>query len=89
MHVIILFSRENQLEVILYCPFSVTVSCLEGNSTDAEFEELKDESISDDSLCFVFAGLYKLLKIALRTPQRTLKSDVSCFCSIFLVTLNE
>ena len=43
------------------------------------FDQLINDTITDEILAFVFAGLFKLLKLALSVPHSSLKQEVTVF----------
>ena len=56
--------------------FSVIISVFEGKvPDDGLLQELKSDVVTEETLSCLYAGLYCLLRSALRLPQTSLKPD--------------
>ena len=56
--------------------FSVIISVLEGKiPEDGLLQKLQSDTITEDVLSCLYAGLYSLLRSALRLPQTSLKPE--------------
>ncbi len=57
--------------------FAVLVTYLEGKEVQHEkLKEIENDQLSEEMLGIIYAGLLKLLRSALRTPQSSLKQEV-------------
>jgi len=56
--------------------FSVIISVFEGKvADDGLLQELQSDAVTEETLSCLYAGLYCLLRSALRLPQTSLKPD--------------
>lgn len=65
------------LIALLCCIFlSVIVSVFEGKiPDDGLLQKLQSDAVTEDTLSCLYAGLYSLLRSALRLPQTSLKPE--------------
>ena len=53
---------------------------MEGKEVNPDaFAEIQNNKVNEEVISIVFAGLYKLLKLALRIPKSSLKQEVSTY----------
>ena len=58
----------------------VLVLSMEGRPVDPDsFSSLVTEQLNEEVVSFIYAGLYKLLQLAIRTPPALLKQEVRLF----------